>query len=127
MAATWLKVEGGSALGALPLPDDEDDTEPEAAEGKEEEGEGSAPKVSGSLLRLTLAPRYPLVGGWKTSFETGYYQNLHSRGLLRVDAEEHRHTLNMSWCPSVEGMVVEDYRLKCAPNLSVLVLAFRLL
>ena len=28
--------------------------------------------MSGSLLRLTLAPRYPLVGGWKTSFETGY-------------------------------------------------------
>ena len=31
-----------------------------------------------------------------------------------MDAEEHRHTLNMSWCPSVEGMVVDDYRLKCA-------------
>jgi len=55
----------------------------EEKEEKEQEGE--------VLVSLVLSPRYPLIGGWKTSFETGYTAPLAE--YLRVSSSSSREAL----------------------------------
>jgi hypothetical protein len=72
---------------------------------------------------LVVRPRFPITGGWKVSFETGYSTQL-SDNVHIIDSSVNdtttssRYTLTLSpgvgvgICPWMEGIVAEDYALK---------------
>ena len=59
-------------------------------------------------LELELTPRFPLAGGWKVGFVAGYELDLAQ--YLSIGAE--KYVLNVSFCPSIEHMLAEEYSLK---------------
>lgn len=87
-------------------------------------GSGRSEPARGQQMHsLVLRPRFPIVGGWKVSFETGYSTQL-SDNLHIIDSSANgisdtgRYTLILSpgvglgICPWMEGIVAENYTLK---------------
>ena len=71
---------------------------------------------------LVLRPRFPLTGGWRTSFETGYSAQLsnylHVIGSGDSSSSDRTHVLTLSpgvgvgVCPQMDGIVAEEFILK---------------
>lgn len=71
---------------------------------------------------LVLRPRFPLTGGWKTSFETGHSAQLSSylhvigSGDSSTSGRMHMFTLSpgvgVGVCPRMDDIVAEDFTLK---------------
>jgi len=59
---------------------------------------------------LELIPRFPLFGGWKTAFYTGY--NVPLSNVLGYDYQESRYILNTSFAVDWDDVVIDDIQVK---------------
>jgi len=59
---------------------------------------------------LELIPRFPLFGGWKTSFYTGY--NVPLSNALGYDYQESRYILNTTFAVDWDDIVIDDIQIK---------------
>lgn len=66
--------------------------------------------VSSKGLEFHLVPRFPLFGGWKNNWYTGY--NLPLFPFLSIDSSSSTYRLNVSFVSDLGQLNVEDYTLK---------------
>ncbi|KYQ99885.1 dolichyl-diphosphooligosaccharide-protein glycotransferase [Tieghemostelium lacteum] len=61
-------------------------------------------------ITLKIVPRFPLYGGWKNEFYTGY--NLPIDKFLSRDLDTGRYVLNVSMGVNIEGIYVGDHEIR---------------
>ncbi|EGC36843.1 hypothetical protein DICPUDRAFT_91755 [Dictyostelium purpureum] len=61
-------------------------------------------------INFKITPRFPLMGGWKNNFYTGY--NLPIQNFLSVDSADGSYHLNVTFGVGIDNIYVEDHQVK---------------